>query len=168
MSARETRAAGLRIGTHILPQTEDGVIKWPDDRRSRQTRRDIATWLIHSHEVEASVGINVNRVIGVAVQFERERQRHCRVTVIHMVSRVRRARHDRIGSRGYDVLGGRATLYCVISCESRVRVTECVCDRPGGNIRDQSPTKGATDREADRRVSGKNGDPGYAGTSGAA
>jgi hypothetical protein len=92
-------------GALVRPQREDSVVIGTiRSRRRRQASRDIAARLVRCHEVETSIGADVNTCVGVPIQLEVERQSNKRITVVAVTANVSRSRHDRVGARGYGVL----------------------------------------------------------------
>ena len=64
-----------------------------------------------------------------------------------MVTRIGRPRHDRIGSRGDDVLLGRTTLDRVIPCEGGISIASFSSDRSGPNARRHAASESEMHRE---------------------
>ena len=58
-----------------------------------------------------------------------------------MTARIGRARHNRISSRGDDVLLGRTTFYGVIASEGGIAIASFGSDRSGSNARRHAPSE---------------------------
>src|SRR5439155_13538076 len=98
----------------VLPQTEDSEVIRALIGRRRDAGCHVAEGFVNAYKIEPPIGIDIHGAITLVIQLEVERQTDKRIAIVDVIPRVGRARHDRIGSRGYDVLTLRRTLYWVI------------------------------------------------------
>jgi hypothetical protein len=53
------------IGAHVCPKRENGVVIRAYVWRSRQASRQVAKWLVDTHEVEPPIGVHVHSIKGL-------------------------------------------------------------------------------------------------------
>ena len=129
-STRETRAAGQTgVGALVLPQREDGVVKRAIEgsRREALIKLVVSARLVNAHEVETSIGANVDSVKALAAEREGERQRDERIAVIGVKTCVGVTGYDGIGASGDRVLAtaGRWRGRCRGGRSCRWRAGRC-------------------------------------------
>jgi hypothetical protein len=146
-----TRTGGS-IGAQILPRGKDGEVIYAHIGRRGQASGDVTAGLILAHEIEPSIGTDADSVVDLVIQLEAEWQSDHRVAVVTVAPNVGCARHDRIGSRGHDVLLRRTALYAVIPCEGLIAIASFSSDRPRPNARRHAASEIEMHRELGSRV----------------